>query len=158
MPSQLSSASCGSILSSHGSSHSPRWRGLLAEISFTQPAGLLGKPELFKDEDAQCWSCLLVLALPPCPHLRTPLDRRPSRTLRRRCSPTHAHALSLSTRPGKTPLLSVFPGVISKAPAMRPLGGSGTLSLRKQGVVVEATVGLGGQRVGSIPLLNSFVP
>lgn len=65
---------------------------------------------------------------------------------------------SLSTRQGKTPLLSFFPGVISKAPAMRPLEGNGTLSLRKRGVIVEATVGLGGQRVGSIPLLNSFVP
>lgn len=41
---------------------------------------------------------------------------------------------------------------------MRLLGGNGTFSVRKQGVMTEATVGLGGQRVGSIPLLNSFVP
>lgn len=68
----------------------------------------------------------------------------------------HSCARPLSTYQCKTSLLSFFLGLISKAPAMRPLGGNGTFSLRKQGAMVEATVILGGQRALSCEQVWGF--
>lgn len=62
---------------------------------------------------------------------------------------THPHITPPPACQCKTPFLVFFPGVIPQVPEMSPFGENDTVSVGKQGVMIEVALGLSGQSKAS---------